>query len=116
MDHVHNLDAWLLDAVENQIFRHRKAAIARPQPIALAASLREVSQQPEMVCQQVNETVGGWLVRMILRDASPNSNYILARPPGEAVGGHQCCCCSCLRSARASRFSSLASCGKVASV
>lgn len=51
MDHLHNLDTGILDALENQVFSNRKAAIAGAQLFAATACLGKIPKQPKMVYQ-----------------------------------------------------------------
>jgi len=86
---VHNADARFHDAVENEILSHRKAAIATPQFVAAAPCPGIVSQQFEVVCQQIDESVGGPLI--VLGDMLPDLEHFSSGATRKAVGHYQGC-------------------------
>jgi hypothetical protein len=80
---VHDMHSRFPDTVENQVFAYRKAAIASADFVSLPTGVGHISQQSVMVCQLVNETLGGGLV--VFGNAPPDVEYITARTSGQAV-------------------------------
>jgi hypothetical protein len=109
---VHDTDAWIHDAAKNDVFSHREAAITTPQFVAAAAGSGIVPQQLEVVRQQIDESVGGPLI--VLGNMLSDLEHLSSGATRKPVGHHR----GCWRPpcARASRFRSSASLGKVESV
>ena len=110
--HAHDAHPRFRDAIKDEVFAGGKAAVGRPQLVAAAARSRVFSQYLEVVDEQVNEPVRRRLI--IFRDALPDFEQVTPGVPGQAIRGHYGCWRR--RRSRASRFSSSASRGKVASV
>ena len=108
---VHDANAGLTNAVEDQVLTNREAAVTRPQLVPPPPEVRIIAQQLKMLDQQIDESIRRGLV--ILGDIGPDQQDIAASPGSQAVA-HQDY--SRRRSARASDFRSLASRGELSCV